>query len=81
MTTTRELHTATLLTNEKVLVTGTFDLTLPAELYDPTTGTFTAFSNMTNARYEHAATLLNNGEVLITGGFNSSVALTTAENY
>jgi hypothetical protein len=69
-------RTATLMTNENVLVaggepayadTGDFPLSR-AELYDVSTGTFTATSSMHAARQEHAATLLPDGTILITGG-------------
>ena len=69
-------RTATLMTNEKVLIaggepayydTGDFPLSR-AELYDASTGTFTATSSMHAARSGHAATLLPDGTVLITGG-------------
>ena len=34
-----------------------------AELYDSSTGIWTATSSMTNARYKHAASVLTNGKV------------------
>lgn len=62
-------HTATLLSNGKVLIAGgeswlNFSGTAvaTAELYDPATGTFSATGNMMRARVGHTATLLNDGE-------------------
>lgn len=73
MTTGRESHTATLLSNGNVLVAGGDNGNLvtlsSAELYNPSTATFRATGNMTTAREDDTATLLNNGEVLIAGGF------------
>jgi hypothetical protein len=69
-------RTATLMANERVLIaggepayydTGDFPLSRP-ELYDASTGAFTATSSMHAARAGHAATLLPDGTVLITGG-------------
>jgi hypothetical protein len=58
MTSARQGHTATLLTNGSVLITGgcfpTFDVRVaycaPAELYDPSTRIFTATGDMATAR-------------------------------
>ena len=76
LTSGRAAHTATLLNDGKVLITGGFSAaTIPApaldtaELYDPTANTFTALtSRMQSVRTEHAATRLADGRVLLTGG-------------
>jgi Galactose oxidase, central domain/Kelch motif len=72
MTTARDVHTATLLLDGRVLVTGGDD-TYPhpvasAELYDPKTGTFSPTGSMTTVRDWHTATLLADGRVLVAGG-------------
>jgi hypothetical protein len=59
-------HTATLLEDGKVLITG--GDTPSAELFDPATGSFTPTGLMTCARSGHTATLLPNGKVLVVGG-------------
>ena len=80
MSVNRDFHTATLLSNGKVLVTGGRDAS--AELYDPTSGTFTTTTgSMSVGRSSHTATLLASGKVLIAGGQNVSGALATAELY
>ncbi len=94
MTIPRVWHTATLLSNGKVLIAGgvqtvtdqTGDyinlVTATAELYDPATGAFTPTGSMSMGRYWHAATLLADGRVLITGGQTSQTQTTnTAEIY
>ncbi len=76
----RDGHTATLLNTGKVLITGGTDVynnnaaLTTADLFDPSTGMFTAISSqMSVARTGHNATLLADGKVLITGG-NTLVA-------
>jgi hypothetical protein len=89
MTTARYLHTATLLPNGTVLVAGGSQ-TIPngtgaggspiatAEIYDPTTGTWSTTGSMSTARGNHTATLLPNGTVLVAGGgVESSTSYTT----
>lgn len=83
--TVRYGHTATLLPNGKVLITGGSNgvsVLANAELYDPATGTFAPTAGpMGTARIHHAATLLPNGKVLITGGYNGTSVLASAELY
>jgi hypothetical protein len=75
MTEPRELSTATLLGDGRVLLTGGVTTgwreTNTAELYDPSTGKFTATGSMAAYRLDQAATLLEDGRVLITGGIVS----------
>jgi hypothetical protein len=87
MTTAREEHTATLLANGKVLivggespVTGSSDLqaTATAEVYDPSTDSFSITGSMTEGRNSHTATILPSGHVLIAGGGDDN---STAELY
>jgi N-acetylneuraminic acid mutarotase len=81
----RGLHTATLLTNGQVLVTGSFDGSAAlssAELYDPVSNTWSSAGSMATARGAHTATLLPNGMVLVAGGDDGSgAALSSAELY
>ena len=71
-------HTATLLSNGKVLVTGGTTNNSPAcavssaELYDPVTEKWTMTKSMNEMRYGHTATLLTNVLVLVAGGENPS---------
>lgn len=77
MTRGRGGHTATLLPNGKVLVVsgGAEDTEIEggprsasAELYDPSTGDWTATTRMVEARIGSTATLLLDGTVLVAGG-------------
>lgn len=73
-------HSATLLPNGKVLITGGYNTTFDgtkywlnsAELYDPTTKTFSFTGSLISGnRSRHTATLLPDGKVLIAGGYFS----------
>jgi Kelch motif len=66
-------HTATVLKNGEVLVAGgaVGASTSSAELYNPSTGTFSYTGSMNTGRTNHAAALLPSGEVLIVGGSSS----------
>jgi hypothetical protein len=73
MTAARSGHTATLLSNGKVMLVGGADnfggyAASTAELFDPVTETFTPTGSMATARALHSATLLADGRVLVAGG-------------
>ena len=75
MTTNRSSHTATLLPSGKVLVVGgagSSGYLASAELYDPSTETWTETNPLTTERSDHTATLLLNGKVLVAGGWNGT---------
>lgn len=88
MTATREEQAAVLLANGNVLVSGGNKKTLTtvtplasAELYNPTTGKWTATGSMGSARVEHTSTVLTTGFVLNAGGSDAVNELNTAEMY
>ena len=75
-------HSATLLANGNVLITGGFG-TNPksAELYNPTTNVWTSAGSMAVGRALHTSTLLRNGKVLVIGGYDGINALSSLELY
>ncbi|WP_210441304.1 kelch repeat-containing protein [Nocardioides xinjiangensis] len=75
MSDSRGSHTATVLSNGTVLLAGGFtafpytgSTLASAEIYEPSTGTFTSTANMHTARGRHAAASLPGGDVLVAGG-------------
>lgn len=89
-------HTQNTLADGKVLVIGGRNFQAPsipgakvldsADIYDPTTDTFTPTGNMVVPRRSHKAILLDDGRVLVTGGGDSvstaaTMPLDTAEIY
>jgi hypothetical protein len=75
LTTPRAGQSGTMLSNGKVLIAGgsnSAGYLTSAELYDPSTGTFTLTGSMRTPRASHSATALTNGEVLLAAGENSS---------
>ncbi len=94
MSSAREGHAATLLSDGKVLITGGCNNVESdrvvceryldsAEIYDPTTGTFTdTTGTMRTPRVGLTASLLSNGKVLIAGGTNDGTSvLSSSEIY
>jgi len=78
----RASHTATVLPDGRVLVSGGSDGTAhhqSAEIYDPSANTWSSASSMSQPRSSHTATLLPDGRVLVAGGINGASALKTAE--
>ncbi|MFP2903847.1 kelch repeat-containing protein, partial [Pyxidicoccus sp. 3LFB2] len=88
----RSAHTATLLSDGRVLVVGGYAMPPPpatpsyipltsAELYDPATNTWSATGSLAEGRYNHEATRLPDGRVLVTGGRSSPDPVASAEVY
>jgi hypothetical protein len=86
-------HTATLLPDNRVLVAGGFGGDYPygtrasAELYDPSSRSWTSTGSLITSREQHTATLLPDGTVLVAGGIernytnNGNNFLASAELY
>lgn len=89
MISSRELHSATLLADGKVLVCGGLDNSYndvnTTEIYDPVSNTWNLANNMKRSRTYHTAILLQDGNVLVVGGYGSDhnivagLALNSAE--
>jgi hypothetical protein len=88
MATGRQLHTASLLADGRVLVAGgcAFELCptpfTSAELFDPSSSRWSSAGDMTNRRFIHSATVLADGRVLVAGGLaGPDAALASSELY
>ncbi len=89
--TSRYLHSAVLLPNGKVLIVGGRhfvsnppgeDFPTSVEVYDPTTGNWSATGSLNEARSQHTTTLLPSGKVLVAAGYNVETGpLSSAELY
>lgn len=92
MVSARTEHTATLLNDGTVLLTGGLDengvVLATAEIFDPKTQSFAPTGNLNFARYAHTATLIQcdpnecsiNGFVLIVGGLDGVTATDNSTN-
>jgi hypothetical protein len=83
MSVARAFHTATRLSDGRVLIVGGHDGTNyldTAEFYDPSAGVFYATAGKLNkGRREHTATRLSDGTVLIAGGTDGTASLNSLE--
>jgi choice-of-anchor C domain-containing protein len=83
LVTGRDQHTATLLADGRVLVTGGEDnsaaVLTSVELFNPATGTWSVTTPLSHASRIHTATRLLDGRVLVAGGTNNSTPLASAE--
>jgi hypothetical protein len=83
MNSTRYGHTASVLINGTVIVSGGVSGGVSlnsAELYDPSRGVWTSTGAMNSTREWHTASVLTSGQVLVSGGGNG-VYLNSAELY
>lgn len=85
---TRTQHSATLLTNGKVLVVGGLEGSVGsavdvanAELFDPCSNTWSSAGSLSHARNGHSAALLGDGRVLVVGGAYQGWSVAAAEIY
>src|SRR2546425_8379929 len=72
----RQGHTATLLTDGRVVLVGGENTNGPvgvAEVFDPVSATFSPAGSSVIPRADHSATLLADGRVLVAGGRNNSI--------
>jgi hypothetical protein len=85
MTDVRQNHTATLLPNGQVLVTGGTsdgsDALESTELFDPSVPSWSSGGSMDVGRYFHPVVLLPNGKVLVSGGVGAAGPQDLAELY
>jgi hypothetical protein len=91
MSSSRAFPSATRLANGQVLIAGgatvgsyptKVTLLATAELFNPSTLSFTNTGNMTTSRAWHTATILGDGSVLVVGGINvNGSVLSSAEQY
>ena len=79
----RSSHTATTLTDGRILVVGGLGSDKKpmskVEIYDPKTDTWTATNDCRSPRADHTATVLKNGNVLVVGGTSDVGVASTAE--
>ena len=88
LATARAYHTATILNSGlnsgMVLVAGgtnSSGAVSSAELYNPSTGSFTAAQGLNTGRYYDTASLLNDGTVLVAAGYGNPGVIPSAEIY
>ena len=77
LTDARHSHTATVLSDGRVLIVGGYDggYLSSTEIYDPVADRFSAAASLTNARENHTATALSDGDIFIFGGTGSNGAM------